>query len=765
MQFIDGIYIFYPVTPSTTKLQPANFRLHPINNPIPVNSYILKDFNQTICIFNSANNTKVYLIYDLEYEADLSILTKINELSDENYVIIKNEYYYLDKCKTVTPISKIFFKDNQIHFNNEINKENEEQKEFVIKEEISNRKLGQAIPSYLSPFEPNQHTQIKNFVFSSSKEEQLFGYILLDAQSPFLIVSSFYFSNFESFLINIFNIKDQHSDLLYTLLDIPLFPHRYLNIRYNNDILYQTNSNLLVMDIPPHFLISLLSLILQENKILFIANNPQLIFHLIMYCDSIIKPFGWQYALCTPLPESMFDLLDSPFPFIIGIIGEIKQTMDDKGTIKTVYNFPGYENRDMFSIIKENKISAIDLNNLSSINKAISIPFSRELADSIQLAVSEDEKRKAFKKYFTVLKNNIVIAREKTIDKILDDSNPINNLKYIIDYPGEIRENIRDDLKEFFNDFFQTRIFKRFISMNDDEYRCSYSININNKTSQCVFIPYVLLDNISESSVIKLWLKLYDGDLMKPALTLIERTKKSEIIVEILRRLSKKGLIDDIIYLINLLNIKMKPEMYQAINIKEENMQMPTNFMQYYNLASYKIIPINICKCKILKSKKIIPWDFKSQQKINVNMKEKDCVCNNYCSTSILVLNGDAIVGLYRLITPENAAIWINALNNNELSKQSLIINQPILFWCIIFYFLYFDLPINIIENKNDIKVDVIIEENYFKKSFNCIKGLQGEDIIISKESKEFDTMINIMDIPELDMSYYQSSKLMNNKK
>ena len=66
-------------------------------------------------------------------------------------------------------------------------------------------------------------------------------------------------------------------------------------------------------------ILEIFSAILLERKILFISQHKALLTQVINCFVSFIFPFQWKHSLIPILPSSMIDILDAPFPFIIGV--------------------------------------------------------------------------------------------------------------------------------------------------------------------------------------------------------------------------------------------------------------------------------------------------------------------------------------------------------------------------------------------------------------------------------------------------------------
>lgn len=59
--------------------------------------------------------------------------------------------------------------------------------------------------------------------------------------------------------------------------------------------------------------------LLLEKKVLLISEHKSLLTHASVALISFLFPLCWKHVLIPILPKSMTDVLDAPFPFLIGI--------------------------------------------------------------------------------------------------------------------------------------------------------------------------------------------------------------------------------------------------------------------------------------------------------------------------------------------------------------------------------------------------------------------------------------------------------------
>lgn len=59
--------------------------------------------------------------------------------------------------------------------------------------------------------------------------------------------------------------------------------------------------------------------LLMEKKVLLISEHKALLTHAAIALISFLFPLCWKHVLIPILPKNMTDVLDAPFPFLIGI--------------------------------------------------------------------------------------------------------------------------------------------------------------------------------------------------------------------------------------------------------------------------------------------------------------------------------------------------------------------------------------------------------------------------------------------------------------
>ncbi len=78
-------------------------------------------------------------------------------------------------------------------------------------------------------------------------------------------------------------------------------------------------SALTFSNMPLSRLIYFFSAVLLENHLVFVSSNTSLLTSTIMTMKALIKPFQWSFPCLPIVPMDFIEMMDSPFPVILGI--------------------------------------------------------------------------------------------------------------------------------------------------------------------------------------------------------------------------------------------------------------------------------------------------------------------------------------------------------------------------------------------------------------------------------------------------------------
>lgn len=167
-----------------------------------------------------------------------------------------------------------------------------------------------------------------------------------------------------------------------------------------------------------------LLLILLEKSIIFVAEDIETLTTLVMSFNALIKPFSWPYILIPNLPLDLVNILETPAPYLIGILME-----------KDTYDLGCY-----------NSIIITCFNKKLEFNKIKNNIFKNKTKDNEMLKDLSSHKISFFKKIKDVLNNNLLTA--KFYEKIKDFNNYDNYCqKFYKSLFEQLKTYLADDIE------------------------------------------------------------------------------------------------------------------------------------------------------------------------------------------------------------------------------------------------------------------------------------------------------------------------------
>jgi len=124
------------------------------------------------------------------------------------------------------------------------------------------------------------------------------------------------------------NIQDQVSKTN-SSKTVPLFKFR--NLKPFGFQLENFPFNLLLQKLKPAKLVHLVTALLLERKIVLIKEDIGDIALIMQGLITLMNPFKWCFTIITYLNRDLIDMLDAPFPFLIGVS---TRTWEDICTLK-----------------------------------------------------------------------------------------------------------------------------------------------------------------------------------------------------------------------------------------------------------------------------------------------------------------------------------------------------------------------------------------------------------------------------------------------
>ncbi|TBU15130.1 hypothetical protein CWI38_0316p0030 [Hamiltosporidium tvaerminnensis] len=710
------------------------FKIHDICDPIDSSYSIITNEDLRIEFYeyvevNGENNQKsgsAYILYKMGKEGFDFQFVESNETTG-SFLIFDGKRYFFKKTnkKNNSEIGNFFpifiESEKSLKFKN-FYKHMESIDENFYEIELSiekNNTLRSFIPFFL--FENKKYfgnLSVHTFIFIKSADETNYGYYIRyinnNSEYFFVMITCINHHEFILFLINCYNLMIEYTDiqktnLFETIMEIPIFNSSLFSVEYKRNKLIeidkiQRDNFTLVFD--NDFLIKVFSHIFMEERIVFLSKSAFQIYQVILFILKSLAPFEWDFLVVSPLPQQLSFLYESPFPFIFGI---------EKGAED--FNFESLDviviDLDEMCILRENKIRYL--------------PFYDDLKYSLS---TFEDKLSVMKRYFLIIENNIKILREKAFSKIYEKNEILKTelITFLEDSKRIFKEyEFFKNEDDFFNIFGGTRFFKRYYHKKNFDQICQYSVKMNENSAKLLFMPFVYIDSVNKKELefdsIKVWIKMLNHFVKKAILFINERGYLKETAFLFFGKLSEANDLENLTFFLNFLKslkIEIDSKMVDNLKATTDSKIIKNRFFEFFDLSNYRIIPLKICDCNILytTNKKLIEF-LKKNIKSEINWSSKNCRCGNNYSTSLFIykLENSEIHNslIVRLILPENIFLLIDFIILENVTKVELMEKEKDLFWNILFYFLYFDLPISTSKNCPEIYSNYEITENHWK--------------------------------------------------
>ena len=210
----------------------------------------------------------------------------------------------------------------------------------------------------------------------------------------------------ESAIINFHNLEIIH--MIIFLSDIILPPSNskiilnfhFSSVEFNFPSLTEIPNNeeyiqLLFDCLEISTIIKLWCSLLSEKHIIFLANQGYLLFAITQGLLSLMFPFSWLHTYIPVLPLNQIDYLDSPTPYVIGVISN----KIDSITLNEKY--PGHVICDLnSSTINKNGVSFLSNIEEDKIKKKIRYLYNPKIFEAEDIYLDENDKKKYNNKNF-----------------------------------------------------------------------------------------------------------------------------------------------------------------------------------------------------------------------------------------------------------------------------------------------------------------------------------------------------------------------------
>ncbi|KAM0676605.1 hypothetical protein BDAP_002815 [Binucleata daphniae] len=749
---LHGLYIFEKaLLQQKIAFAIADIIICDVNQPIPTNYYHMTDQNDQICVVdyveikNYKKLGKAYILYTTTGPSKIFSLVEVFD-SVGTFITVNNKHYKIFANPYKYYFTSVNFDKKQFVYKKTETRNGlvcEESTSYELKEYYGIKENSkELIKSYINANNNVYFQKTLSFVYSTKESNRLYGHCiyridndhitcyvllvekyrniffywnLLISKKPETLVNKL--CNVDLNIVNEVNIMDNSKEYKKTyeftkqeietkilsditqdkaITDEECKNENETHQRYNFTIpernLYNYNNNR-----PTKFYINALTCILLEKKCVFLSKMPNIIFDFIKVCLELIKPLKWSYFLFCPLPSTLYSLLDSPFPFIIGI----------KGNYEEIKKY-----------VKRNKITVFDLDtNIIICNKSKrKLPFYTNLISK----ACESNMFTSFNDYISALTNIIDTAREKTIQKNVD------TLQDVLNNPKCILNEINETYSVFFSKFFETRIFVNYIT-TIPKVNNKYSMVFYNNTAS------LLLDATNSTYFVKEEVYNMFFDLMFVENKDKSNMKDNKIYKNIDREMVNETAeqtdlytIDDLVLFdyFDTQDISTVLKYYLKYYCVQKEYKKLTTLIDkitnnglYLNSQAYKYIN---CYTESVNLQFFYFYDL-SEYNICIETESH----TNTSSLQIHVYKNNASFYKCHILQINDLILLTKYLNIQDRRKQSLLITQPEIFWNIIIRLDHFNLPINILPKIEHNNLDLVLSTNEINSNCEPNKHVQ----------------------------------------
>ena len=285
-------------------------------------------------------------------------------------------------------------------------------------------------------------------------------------------------------LINYHNLEFIHMIIFLTDIILPPFNTKMiLNFHFSSiELIFPSLSEIpnneeyiqLLFDcLEISAIIKLWCSVLCEKHIIFLANQGYLLFAITQGLLSLIFPFTWLYTYIPILPMSLIDYLDSPIPYIIGMLGN---TVDINELNE---KFPGHVICDLnSSTINKNGISFLSNIEEDIIKKKIRFLYNPNLFEVEDIYLDENEKQKYHNRNFELEDIDMTKTFGENIHYIffrifryqlsVIQSNFVKNK--VFDVQIFLEDFCQDEMRDFWDKLTSTEAFDHFLmNLNNND--------------------------------------------------------------------------------------------------------------------------------------------------------------------------------------------------------------------------------------------------------------------------------------------------------
>ena len=326
----------------------------------------------------------------------------------------------------------------------------------------------------------------------------------------------------ESSIINFHNLEIIHMIIFLTNIIIPpdnskmILNFHFSSIEFFFPSLTEIPNNeeyikLLFDCLEISTIIKLWCSLLSEKHIIFLANQGYLLFAVTQGLLSLMFPFCWMHTYIPILPVNQIDILDSPTPYIIGVISKKVDynTLNDK--------YPGHVICDLnTSTINQNGVSFLSIMEEDKIKKKIRALYNPKVYEVEDIYLDENDKKKYINKNFELedvdLKKSFGVNIHYIFFRIFRYQLSVIQNKFIknkiFDIQNFLDDFCQDDMRDFWDKLTSTVAFDNFLmSLN----------NVDNEPSSKIFLNILSLED-TENNINEINDKINSGNSNKKQL-------------------------------------------------------------------------------------------------------------------------------------------------------------------------------------------------------------------------------------------------------
>ena len=326
----------------------------------------------------------------------------------------------------------------------------------------------------------------------------------------------------ESSIINFHNLEIIHMIIFLTNIIIPpdnskmILNFHFSSIEFFFPSLTEIPNNeeyikLLFDCLEISTIIKLWCSLLSEKHIIFLANQGYLLFAVTQGLLSLMFPFCWMHTYIPILPVNQIDILDSPTPYIIGVISK----KIDYNTLNEKY--PGHVICDLnTSTINQNGVSFLSIMEEDKIKKKIRALYNPKVYEVEDIYLDENDKKKYINKNFELedvdLKKSFGVNIHYIFFRIFRYQLSVIQNKFIknkiFDIQNFLDDFCQDDMRDFWDKLTSTVAFDNFLmSLN----------NVDNEPSSKIFLNILSLEE-TENNINEINDKINSGNSNKKQL-------------------------------------------------------------------------------------------------------------------------------------------------------------------------------------------------------------------------------------------------------